>query len=149
MEEAGEFLFLLEKIIKLQTIFTVGNIGLELTVHIICGFISIGIAEPDLHFKIVRQFLENIYVEHIAVRLNAGFRILPGTGLFDIAREEGIVKDESELLAPKFYFSRDTEPEWLYSQIKSYYKRNGYKQIRTPWLFFVRRRFRLWFGRGR
>lgn len=40
-----------------------------------------------------------------------GMRIYPGTKLFEIAKSEGVVKSESELLKPVFYISRQIDTE--------------------------------------
>ena len=49
-----------------------------------------------------------------------GLRILPGAGLFAVARREGVVDDSTDLLEPTFYLSeplRD-DREWLDLQVK-------------------------------
>ena len=78
--------------------------------------------------------------------LYAGLRILPETDLYRIAVEEGIVQDRSELLFPRYYFSRDTGADWLHGRIDTYNKRYGYRNSRMV-LLFMRRKIRLWLRR--
>lgn len=81
--------------------------------------------------------------------VHGGFRILPRTHLFDTAKGEGLVNDRSDVLFPKFYFSPDIEPAWLFKRIGKYYMRYGYRQVKTPLLFMVKRPAHLWFSEGR
>ncbi len=81
--------------------------------------------------------------------VHGGFRILPRTHLFDLAKSEGLVKDRADVLKPKFYFSPDIDREWLFKRIGKYYMRYGYRQARTPLLFMVKRPAHLLFGEGR
>ena len=49
---------------------------------------------------------------------NAGIRIYPGTGLEDIAREQGVLDvSPSDMLAPVFYVSPDVKLDWMIEQI--------------------------------
>ncbi|MEW6404366.1 MAG: radical SAM protein [Chloroflexota bacterium] len=75
--------------------------------------------------------------------LYAGLRILPETDLYQIAVAEGIVRDRSELLFPRYYFSRDTGADWLHRRIDAYNRRYGYRNIGMG-LLLIRRRMRLW-----
>jgi len=80
--------------------------------------------------------------------LNAGIRILPEAPIYQIAAEEGLVKDPSELLLPKYYFSKDIAPETLYRRIDTYNRRYGRRNARMIPLV-VRARARALLGRLR
>lgn len=45
--------------------------------------------------------------------LTSGVRIYPDTELEATALREGFIRDRRELIAPRFYFSRDLDPAWL------------------------------------
>jgi len=42
-----------------------------------------------------------------------GIRILPGTGLFDVAMDKGIISDKQDMLEPVFYIEPAIGNEWL------------------------------------
>lgn len=42
-----------------------------------------------------------------------GIRILPDTGLMELARREGLVTDEMDIIEPVYYFSPHVERDWL------------------------------------
>jgi radical SAM superfamily enzyme YgiQ (UPF0313 family) len=56
---------------------------------------------------------------------NIGIRLLPGTALFGTAKKEGLVKDESELFAPRFYVSKALDVAWADAYIKGKLKEYG------------------------
>jgi radical SAM superfamily enzyme YgiQ (UPF0313 family) len=41
-----------------------------------------------------------------------GVRVLPGTGVYEAALREGVVRDRRDLLMPTFYVSRELDIEW-------------------------------------
>jgi radical SAM superfamily enzyme YgiQ (UPF0313 family) len=49
-----------------------------------------------------------------------GLRILPGAGLFAVARDEGVIDDSTDLLEPTFYLSEPLRADraWLDQQVK-------------------------------
>ncbi len=49
-----------------------------------------------------------------------GLRILPGAGLFAVARNEGVINDSTDLLEPTFYLSEPLREDrvWLDEQVK-------------------------------
>ena len=49
-----------------------------------------------------------------SVRLNIGVRIYPNTHVAQVAREEGWISSDEDLLHPRFYVVRDLE-DWLYA----------------------------------
>ena len=79
--------------------------------------------------------------------LNAGLRILPETGLYQIALDEGLINCRSDLLFPKFYFSRSIDGDLLRNRIQAFNKQYGRRNSRMA-LVFLRRYVRLWFGKG-
>ena len=56
--------------------------------------------------------------------------------LFDTAKKEGLVKDSSELLFPKFYFSRDSDFQWTKKYIEDSVKKYAYRYTRNIPLFW-------------
>jgi len=66
----------------------------------------------------VRQSVE--FVEGLdpdLVTLKAGIRIYPGTKLEELARKEGMIGHDRDLLFPAFYISRDIN-EWVWVYLK-------------------------------
>ncbi len=59
-----------------------------------------------------------------------GIRLLPGTGLYETARKEGLVNGPSELFTPKFYFSKDLDARWAESYLKKRLPRYSYRRLR-------------------
>ena len=59
-------------------------------------------------------FAESLKLERL--KLTLGIRIYPGTALERIAREEGVVTAEDDLLTPRFYLTQGLQ-EWLESTI--------------------------------
>jgi len=51
-----------------------------------------------------------------SVRVTTGIRIYPGTALADMAVEEGMIRQDDDLLYPKFYMVKDLE-KWLHETI--------------------------------
>jgi len=56
--------------------------------------------------------------EGCLVILFAGVRVLPGTEVARIARAEGQIADDDDLVEPRFYFSRDVDERWLVERIR-------------------------------
>jgi len=52
------------------------------------------------------------------VILFAGVRVLPGTEVARIARAEGQIALDDDLVEPRFYFSRDVDERWLVDRIR-------------------------------
>jgi radical SAM superfamily enzyme YgiQ (UPF0313 family) len=63
-----------------------------------------------------------------------GVRITPGCGLLDLATSEGLIKDRSDLLFPKFYVSRDLNVPWAAQYIRSRMQRYWYRNLKMGWL---------------
>jgi lipid biosynthesis B12-binding/radical SAM protein len=58
--------------------------------------------------------IENIKnLSHTVSFIFMGIRILPGTGLFELARGEGVIADSRELLAPVYYIAPGIGRDWL------------------------------------
>jgi radical SAM superfamily enzyme YgiQ (UPF0313 family) len=55
-------------------------------------------------------FADSLHLDRL--KLTRGIRIYPGTALERIAREEGVIWEEDDLLFPRFYLARGLE-EWL------------------------------------
>lgn len=75
------------------------------------GFLLLG--GPDETRESVEeslQFVDSLNLE--MVKLTVGIRIYPHTRLADIARAEGVVGEQDDLLRPKFYITRGLE-NWL------------------------------------
>jgi radical SAM superfamily enzyme YgiQ (UPF0313 family) len=53
------------------------------------------------------------------LKITVGIRIYPDTVLADLARKEGIIAPDDNLLLPKFYLTRGLE-EWLPGKIEEY-----------------------------
>ena len=51
-----------------------------------------------------------------ALRLSAGVRIYPDTELADVARQQGVISPQDDLLLPRFYLSRNLEG-WLIERL--------------------------------
>ncbi|MFH1765700.1 MAG: radical SAM protein [Gemmatimonadota bacterium] len=51
-----------------------------------------------------------------ALRLSAGVRIYPETELADVARQQGVISPQDDLLLPRFYLSRNLEG-WLIERL--------------------------------
>ena len=77
----------------------------------------------------------------------AGLRILPDTGLYQIALNEGVIQSRSDLLLPTYYFSPYIDKDDIYRRIDAYNKRYGYRNARMARVF-ARKYVRLWLGRG-
>ena len=62
----------------------------------------------------VLEGIENIRnLEQTANFMFMGIRILPGTGLMKIAQREGLVTDETDIVEPIYYISKDLDRDWL------------------------------------
>lgn len=59
-----------------------------------------------------------------------GIRLLPGTGLYETARQEGLVKEPSELFTPKFYISKGLDVQWADDYIRKTMRRYSYRNLR-------------------
>jgi radical SAM superfamily enzyme YgiQ (UPF0313 family) len=51
-----------------------------------------------------------------ALKLSVGIRIYPNTDLSRLAKDEGLIASDEDLLAPRFYVTRDLE-EWIYDTL--------------------------------
>ncbi len=60
---------------------------------------------------------------------NIGVRLMPGTGLFEIAKKEGVAKDVQELFAPKFYISKDLDVAWADAYVKTKLEECGLRDV--------------------
>jgi radical SAM superfamily enzyme YgiQ (UPF0313 family) len=58
-----------------------------------------------------------------AMKLSIGIRIYPHTELARVAKQEGLIPSEEDLLLPKFYLARDLE-KWLYETTTGYLLKN-------------------------
>ena len=83
-----------------------------------CGhFIIFG--GPGETPETVDEGLENLdRLEQAVVFAFRGVRILPGTDMERVAREEGVIADETSLFEPVFYHSPAVDPEWLDARIR-------------------------------
>jgi len=54
-----------------------------------------------------------------ALRVSAGIRIYPGTGLAATARSEGVISPDDNLLVPSFYLASGLE-EWLPAKVREW-----------------------------
>ncbi len=62
----------------------------------------------------VIQGIENIRsLRQTANFMFMGIRILPGTSLMTLARKEGLVTDETDIVDPVYYFSEAIDRDWL------------------------------------
>jgi radical SAM superfamily enzyme YgiQ (UPF0313 family) len=59
-----------------------------------------------------------------------GVRLLPNTALYEAAKKEGLVKGPSELLAPRFYVSKDLDVGWAEGYIRKRLLRYSYRSLR-------------------
>ncbi len=67
------------------------------------------------------EFLSTI--RPIMVEFGCGLRINPGTGLYQVALEEGVVDEQTDMLEPRFYFSPQLDRKWLLDCIAAYKRR--------------------------
>ena len=56
------------------------------------------------------EFADSLKLDML--KLTTGIRIYPGTELAEIAREEGVISAEDDLLTPRFYLAQGLD-EWL------------------------------------
>jgi len=62
----------------------------------------------------VAEGIENIRnLRQTANFMFMGIRILPGTSLMTLARQEGLVTDETNIIDPIYYFSKAIDRDWL------------------------------------
>ncbi|HQJ09838.1 MAG TPA: B12-binding domain-containing radical SAM protein, partial [Deltaproteobacteria bacterium] len=54
-----------------------------------------------------------------ALKITAGIRIYPGTALAKIAREEGVISPDDDLLFPRFYMANGLGG-WLQETVKAW-----------------------------
>jgi radical SAM superfamily enzyme YgiQ (UPF0313 family) len=80
--------------------------GLKFIVQLLLG-------GPGENESTIKETLEALPSINFSLFLyNIGIRIYPNTGLFEIAKKEGILKSKEELLFPKFYVSKELDVEW-------------------------------------
>jgi radical SAM superfamily enzyme YgiQ (UPF0313 family) len=86
---------------------------------------------PGEDASTLRESLDALRDIHYArFTYTIGIRLLPGTGLFETAKGEGVVKDASELFKPKFYVSKDLDVPWAERQIKRTMLRYSYRNLK-------------------
>jgi radical SAM superfamily enzyme YgiQ (UPF0313 family) len=56
-----------------------------------------------------------------------GIRIAPNTEVFEIAKREQLVADESDLLLPKYYVSKELDSEWAEKAIRGALRKHFYR----------------------
>lgn len=62
----------------------------------------------------VMQGIENIRnLRQTANFMFMGIRILPGTSLMTLARQEGLVTDQTDIIDPVYYFAQGIDRDWL------------------------------------
>jgi radical SAM superfamily enzyme YgiQ (UPF0313 family) len=61
------------------------------------------------------EFADSLKLDFLKITI--GIRIYPETKLSEIAREQGIIKQEDDLLYPSFYLSPHLTKEWLSERI--------------------------------
>lgn len=72
----------------------------------------------------VEEGLQNIEaLEGCVAFISAGLSIYPGTPLFDLARREGLVAAEEDLLRPLFYYSPAIDPQSLHQRLAAAFGR--------------------------
>ena len=82
------------------------------------GFLLLG--GPGETGETVRQsldFADSLKLDML--KLTAGIRIYPGTALERIARSEGVIPEEDDLLLPRFYLAQGLD-EWLVPAIRAW-----------------------------
>jgi hypothetical protein len=68
--------------------------------------------------------MERLKPTHLSI--NIGIRIYPNTELARIAREEGVIASQDDLIFPAFYLSREIK-DWIFDYVKEVRERNGWK----------------------
>jgi lipid biosynthesis B12-binding/radical SAM protein len=69
---------------------------------------------PDETRETVAEGIENIRnLRQTANFMFMGIRILPDTGLMELARREGMVTEATDIIEPVYYFSPHIERDWL------------------------------------
>jgi hypothetical protein len=71
------------------------------------------------------EFADSLNLE--ALKITIGIRIYPYTPLAKIARKEGLIKDDDNLLFPRYYIARDLE-RWLPKTV------NMWRESRPHWI---------------
>lgn len=90
---------------------------------------AVALGIPCAHFVIfggpgetpdtLRQGLKNIEgLKDSVIFAFTGIRLLPGTALYETALHEGLINDDSSLVEPFFYFSREIERDLLDKSIR-------------------------------
>jgi len=70
------------------------------------------------------SLMERLKPTHLSI--NIGIRIYPNTELARIAREEGVIASQDDLIFPAFYLSREIK-DWIFDYVKEVRERNGWK----------------------
>ncbi|HBF38942.1 MAG TPA: B12-binding domain-containing radical SAM protein [Firmicutes bacterium] len=86
---------------------------------------------PGETSQTVREGIKNLSeLDYCVVFGGMGVRVFPGTGICELAKQTGLIRDESELFAQEIYYhSPDIDVEWL-----NQYLMASFKQKRN-WIF--------------
>ncbi|MEJ5285292.1 MAG: lipid biosynthesis B12-binding/radical SAM protein [Brevinematales bacterium] len=81
--------------------------------------------------KTVEEGIKNLSeLKHCVIFGGIGIRIFPHTGIFELAKKEGIIKCEEELFNKEiYYFSNQIKPEWLNDYLLESFKN------KTNWFY--------------
>jgi len=112
---SGQVLKNLNKRFSREDIRTVSNMfadyGIEQTGFLLLG----GPGEIQETVEESLEFADSLKLDFLKITI--GIRIYPETKLSEIAREQGIIKQEDDLLYPSFYLSPHLTKEWLSERI--------------------------------
>ena len=86
-------------------------------IQVSCSYIAGGPGESQ---ATIRQGIANIrQLDFVSAFIFMGIRILPGTRLEEIAREQGLLSRDNNLLHPEFYFSPEISRDELFAELCS------------------------------
>ncbi|HOV32615.1 MAG TPA: radical SAM protein [Candidatus Hydrogenedens sp.] len=108
----------LNKRFSREDIRTVSNMfadyGIERTGFLLLG----GPGETRETVEESLEFADSLKLDFLKVTI--GIRIYPDTKLSEIAKEQGIIKQEDNLLFPTFYLSPELDREWLSKRVEDF-----------------------------
>jgi len=94
-------------------------------------FIELLIGGPGENEHTVKEsmaFLE--YIDYSFIVYGIGVRITPHTEIYKIAKKDDLIKDQDELIYPKFYVSKELDIQWAKHYIDKSLKKYNYRNIR-------------------
>ena len=92
---------------------------------------------PEENNKTIKESMDFLSkINYAFLTYGFGVRILPNTEIFEMAKNEGIIKSINELLFPKFYISKKMDIDWAIKYIKTNTGKFSYRSINLLPLLF-------------